>query len=53
MVDDRVIKEQDLLYIPTRQCTLHGGLVHGFRRYSARFPVNSALLFRYLYPCSY
>ena len=40
------------MYIPTRQCTLHGGLVHGFRRYSARFPVNSAL-FRYLYPCSY
>ena len=31
-----------LMYIPTRQSTLHGVLVHGFRRYSARFPVISA-----------
>lgn len=30
------------MYIPTRQSTLHGVLVHGFRRYSARFPVISA-----------
>ena len=30
------------LYIPTRQSTLHGVLVHSFRRYSARFPVISA-----------
>ena len=38
------------LYIPTRQSTLHGVLVHDFRRYSARFPVISACgLFRYRY----
>ena len=30
------------VYIPTRQSTLHGVLVHSFRRYSARFPVISA-----------
>ena len=30
------------LYIPARQSTLHGVLVHTFRRYSARFPVISA-----------
>lgn len=38
------------VYIPTRQSTLHGVLVHDFRRYSARFPVISACgLFRYRY----
>ena len=38
------------MYIPTRQSTLHGVLVHDFRRYSARFPVISACgLFRYRY----
>ena len=41
---------QYYLYIPTRQSTLHGVLVHDFRRYSARFPVISACgLFRYRY----
>lgn len=30
------------VYISIRKSTLHGGLVHGFRRYSARFPVISA-----------
>ena len=41
---------QIYLYIPTRQSTLHGVLVHDFRRYSARFPVISACgLFRYRY----
>lgn len=39
-----------IMYIPTRQSTLHGVLVHDFRRYSARFPVISACgLFRYRY----
>ena len=39
-----------MVYIPTRQSTLHGVLVHDFRRYSARFPVISACgLFRYRY----
>ena len=33
---------QGRVYIPTRQSTLHGVLVHSFRRYSARFPVISA-----------
>ncbi len=43
-------KLQEELYIPTRQSTLHGVLVHDFRRYSARFPVISACgLFRYRY----
>ena len=43
MVDGQVnnqkkATEKEKMYIPTRQSTLHGVLVHGFRRYSARFP---------------
>ena len=36
------IAEEIKVYIPVRQSTLHGVLVHTFRRYSARFPVISA-----------
>ena len=48
--DAMIIQYKMSVYIPTRQSTLHGVLVHDFRRYSARFPVISACgLFRYRY----
>lgn len=49
-IEDETRDSMLKLYIPTRQSTLHGVLVHDFRRYSARFPVISACgLFRYRY----